>query len=38
MFCPQCFELFELPEVQKMPPWIFGVLVVLMVNLQIMNR
>ena len=38
MFCPHCFHLFELPEAQKMPPWIFGVLVILTANLQIMSR
>ncbi len=33
-FCPKCCCLFELPEGQIMPTWIYGVLVFLTVNLQ----
>ena len=36
-FCPNCCRLFYLPEEQKLPPWILGVLVILMANLQIVN-
>lgn len=38
MFCPHCMKLFDLPEAQSMPPWVFGVLVILTANLQIMNH
>jgi hypothetical protein len=36
-FCPNCYQLFYLPEQQKLPPWILGVLVILMANLQVVN-
>ncbi len=35
-FCENCFCLFYVPEERKMPPWILGVLVILVANLQIM--
>ena len=37
-FCPECRELFYLPEDRQMPPWILGVLTILVANWQIMNR
>jgi hypothetical protein len=37
-FCPKCRQLFAVPENPKMPPWILGVVVILMANLQIMNN
>ena len=37
-FCPTCGHLFYLPEEQKMPPWILGVLVILVANLQIISQ
>ena len=37
-FCPNCFQLFFLPEEQKMPSWILGVLVILVANLQVVSR
>ncbi len=36
-FCPKCCCLFELPEELKVPFWIFGVLMFLMVNLQFIH-
>jgi hypothetical protein len=35
-YCPQCRNLFLLPPLPKMPPWILGVLEILTVNWQIM--
>lgn len=35
-FCPSCLKLFYVPEDPKMPPWILGVLVILVANWQIM--
>ena len=37
-FCPTCSRLFYTAEEQKMPPWILGVLVMLVANLQIMYQ
>ena len=37
-FCSECCRLFYLPEERKMPPWILGVLVVLVGNLQIISQ
>ena len=37
-FCAECSHLFYLPEESTMPPWILGVLVILVANLQIMAR
>ena len=37
-FCPVCRKLFYVPEDPKMPPWILGVLVVLVGNWQIMSQ
>jgi hypothetical protein len=34
-FCPVCQKLFYVPEEPKMPPWILGVLVILVANWQI---
>jgi hypothetical protein len=34
-FCPECGKLFYVPDDPKMPPWILGVLVVLVANWQI---
>jgi hypothetical protein len=36
-FCPNCYQLFYAPVEQKMPPWILGVLVILVANLQIVS-
>jgi hypothetical protein len=36
-FCPNCNRLFYLPEDQKVPSWVLGVLVILVANLQIAN-
>jgi hypothetical protein len=36
-FCPNCANLFYAPEDAAMPPWILGVLVVLVANLQIIS-
>ena len=35
-FCPQCRTLFIMPTPPKMPPWILGVLVILVANWQTM--
>lgn len=35
-FCPECLNLFYVPEPPKTPPWILGVLVILTANWQIM--
>ena len=37
-FCPKCLKLFYVPEEPKMPPWILGVLVILVANWQIINQ
>ncbi len=37
-FCPHCQVLFRVPEPPKMPPWILGVLTVLVANWQIICR
>jgi hypothetical protein len=37
-FCENCFCLFLAPEDRKMPPWILGVLVILVANLQIIGQ
>jgi hypothetical protein len=37
-FCPNCQKLFYLPEAERVPPWILGVLVILVANWQIMSR
>ncbi len=34
-FCPHCHVLFRVPDVQ-LPPWILGVLTILMANWQIL--
>ncbi len=33
-FCPHCRQLFDLPEEQKVPAWVYGALMFLIVNLQ----
>lgn len=35
-FCPECQKLFYAPEEAKTPPWILGVLVILVANWQMM--
>lgn len=37
-FCPQCRKLFYLSDEPSTPPWILGVLVILLCNLQIMAQ
>ena len=37
-FCPACGQLFYLPEERPTPPWIMGVLTILVANWQILNR
>lgn len=37
-FCPVCQRLFEVPEEPKLKPWILGVLVILMANMQIISQ
>jgi hypothetical protein len=38
-FCPNCANLFYLPQDERqMPPWILGVLVILVANLQIISQ
>jgi hypothetical protein len=37
-FCPKCMRLFYLPEEPKMPPWILGVLLILVANWQIIRQ
>jgi hypothetical protein len=37
-FCPDCRVLFYMPEERKMPPWILGILTVLIANWQVMSR
>jgi len=37
-FCPHCGKLFYLPEEQKVPSWIYGVLVFLPANSQLMSH
>ncbi len=34
-FCPHCHKLFNAPLPQKVPTWVFGVLLVLVANLQL---
>ena len=34
-FCPKCQKLFYVPQDPKTPPWILGVLVILVANWQI---
>ena len=36
-FCPKCRALFEVPEEKHVPPWILGIVTVLMGNLQILG-
>ncbi len=36
-FCPTCQKLFYASDAPKMPPWILGVLVVLVANWQLMT-
>ncbi|MGD0898123.1 MAG: hypothetical protein ABR915_09835 [Thermoguttaceae bacterium] len=35
-YCPHCRRLFFVPPPEKMPPWILGVLVILVANWQLM--
>ena len=35
-FCPKCRRLFFVPLLKTMPPWIWGVVVVLIANWQLM--
>jgi hypothetical protein len=37
-FCRQCHRLFVAPPEAKVPPWILGVVVILMGNWQIMTH
>jgi hypothetical protein len=37
-YCPNCRQLFYLPEERQMPPWILGVLTILIANAQIIGR
>ena len=37
-FCPKCCKLFYVPPERELPPWILGVLVVLVGNWQLMCR
>ena len=37
-FCPECQKLFYVPEEPKLPPWILGVLVILVANWQIISQ
>ena len=37
-FCETCFCLFYAAEERRMPPWILGVLVILVANLQIISQ
>ena len=37
-FCPQCLKLFYVPAEPKTPPWILGVLVILVANWQIISQ
>ena len=37
-FCPRCCKLFYMPEPEKVPPWILGVVVVLLGNWQVMSN
>jgi hypothetical protein len=34
-YCPQCRKLFFVPPPESIPPWILGVVVILMANSQI---
>ena len=37
-FCPECRKLFYVPEENKMPSWILGVLVILVANWQLISQ
>jgi hypothetical protein len=37
-FCPECRKLFFVPEDRQTPPWILGVLVVLVANWQMIGQ
>jgi hypothetical protein len=37
-FCPACQKLFYVPDQRSVPPWVFGVLVILTANWQIISR
>jgi hypothetical protein len=37
-FCQYCGKLFFAPKPENVPPWVLGVVVVLMANWQIMYR
>jgi hypothetical protein len=37
-FCRMCGRLFYVPDEPRMPPWILGVLVILVANWQIISR
>lgn len=37
-FCQKCKKLFVAPQPEKMPPWILGVVVILMANWHILYR
>ncbi len=37
-FCPQCRKLFYVSDEPSTPPWILGVLAILLCNLQIMAQ
>ena len=37
-FCPKCQKLFYAPEEPKLPPWILGIVVILMANWQIISQ
>ena len=37
-YCPKCHNLFLAPPERQMPPWILGVLTVLVINWQIIVR
>jgi hypothetical protein len=37
-FCPECRKLFYVPEEPKLPPWILGILVILVANWQILSQ
>ena len=34
-FCPNCRQLFDPPREEKVPSWVYGVLVFLVANLQL---
>ena len=37
-FCEHCFCLFYTPEERKLPPWVLGIVVILVANLQIISQ